>query len=88
MESHKNKRLRLIRKIYDIHLNDVLDITDEYNEVYIFRCEKHNENYDLYDLNNKHITWGMSCDTLEELQDSLVKDCLDGLITNIVFNVK
>lgn len=88
MESHKTKILKMMRKIYDIKLGDVVDVTDNYDEIFIFRCECYNNNYDLYDINNKHKSWGMSCDTLEDLQDSLAKDFLDGLITNIDFNNK
>lgn len=36
---------------------------------------------DLYD---KTISWGMSCDSLDDLRDSLLKDFVNGLITSLV----
>lgn len=30
-----------------------------------------------------HISWGMSCETLDDLRDSLLKDFLDGVLIDI-----
>lgn len=83
MESHKNKVLRITRNIFDIVPDKIVEITDNDNEIYTFKCKCYDNNYDLYDLNNKNIIWGLSCDTLDDLRDSLLKDFLDGIIINI-----
>ena len=66
MESHKNKVLRITRNIFNIVPDKIVEITDNDNEIYTFKCKCYDNNYDLYDLNNKNISWGLSCDTLDE----------------------
>ena len=83
MESHKNKVLRITSTIYNIKCGIMVVVIDSDNDEHIFKCQCINGNYDLYDLNDKNISWGMSCDTLDDLRDSLLKDFLDNLLVNI-----
>lgn len=83
MESRKSKVLRIVKNIYNIKINSIVEITNSDNETYIFRCKCYDDNYDLYDVQDKHTSWGLSCDTIEDLRDSLLKDFIDELLINI-----
>lgn len=83
MESHKSKVLRITNTIYNIKCGTIVAVTDSDNDEYIFKCKCYDNNYDLYDLNDKNISWGMSCETLDDLRDSLLKDFLDGVLIDI-----
>lgn len=77
METHAQKVLQAAQIIYNMRENDIVTIKRDDNTTWVFKCQCIDENYDLYDTNNKNISWGMSCGSLEELQDELLKDCLD-----------
>ncbi len=83
MESHKSKVLRITKNIFDIIPGKIVEVTNNDKETFTFKCKCYDNNYDLYDLNDKNISWGMSCETLNDLRDSLLKDFLDGLLINI-----
>lgn len=80
MESYKSKVLRITNTIYNVKYGTIVVVTDSDNDEYTFKCKRYNNNYDLYDLNDTNISWGMSCDTLDDLRNSLLKDFLDGLL--------
>ena len=77
METHAQKVLQAAQTIYNMRENDIVTIERDDNTTWCFKCQCIDENYDLYDTNNKNISWGMLCDSLEELQDELLKDYLD-----------
>lgn len=83
MESRKNKVLRVVKNIYDVKPNVMVEVYNNENECFIFKCQCLNGNYDLYDLQDKTISWGMSCDTLSDLRESLLKDFVDGLLVSL-----
>lgn len=88
MESRKNKVLRVVNVIYDIKPGVIVEVVDHYAATHIFKCECIDGNYDLYHMNEKHNSWGMSCDTLYELRDALLRDFIDGVLLNIRIRVK
>lgn len=83
MESHKSKVLRITNTIYNIKCGTMVVAINSDNAEYTFKCQCINGNYDLYDLNDKNISWGMPCDTLDDLRDSLLKDFLDNILIDI-----
>ena len=83
MESHKNKILRIVNTIYDVTPGTVVKVTNSDGDNFIFRCKCYDNNYDLYEMNNKHTSWGLSCDTLDDMRDSLLKDFLEELLFDI-----
>ena len=83
MESHKNQVLRITKTIFNIVPGKLVELTRNDNTLHLFKCQCLSGNYDLYDLHDKNISWGMSCETLDELRDGLLKDYLDGFIFNI-----
>lgn len=86
MESHKSKVKRIVNTIYDITTNKYVTITHSDGEKFIGVCKCYNGNYDIYSANDKHKCWGLSCETVDELRDALLKDFLDEIITNIRIN--
>ena len=86
MESHKSKVKRIVDTIYDITVNKCVTITRSDNTNFIGICKCYNGNYDIYFPNDKYMSWGLSCDTLDEMRDALLKDFLDEVITNICLN--
>ena len=85
MESHKNKVKRIVNNIYDIVIDKYVTIAHENGSKFTGVCKCYNGNYDIYMPNNIHVSWGLSCDTLDDMRDSLLKDFLDGIIVNISF---
>ncbi len=83
MESHKNQVLRIAKNIFDIVPGKLVELARNDDTLHLFKCQCLSGNYDLYDLHDKNTSWGMSCETLDELRDGLLKDYLDGLIFNI-----
>ena len=83
MESHKNKVLRIVKNIYNIGTRKIVEITNSSDETLIFKCKCINGNYDLYDMLDNNISWGLSCETLDELRDALLNDFMEGLFNNI-----
>lgn len=75
--------LRIAKNIFDIMPGKLVELTRNDDTLHLFKCQCLSGNYDLYDLHDKNISWGMSCETLDELRDGLLKDYLDGLIFNI-----
>lgn len=83
MESHKNQVLRITKNIFDITTGKLVEITRNDGVKFYFKCQCIKNNYDLYDVQDKKVSWGMSCETLDELRDALLMDYLQGLILNI-----
>lgn len=85
MESRKNKVKRIVNTIYDITTNKCVTITHSDGTEFIGVCKCYDCNYDIYAPNDKHTSWGLSCETLDELRDALLKDFVEGIIVNIKF---
>ena len=85
MESHKNKVKRIVNTIYDITTNKYVTITHSDGTDFVGVCNCYNENYDIYSPTDKNTSWGLSCETLDELRDALLKDFVEGIIINIKF---
>lgn len=85
MESHKNQVLRITKNIFDITPGKLVEVTGSSNTTFLFKCQCISGNYDLYDLQDKNKSWGMSCETLDELRDALLMDYLQGLMLNIKY---
>lgn len=85
MESHKNKVKRIVNTIYDITTNKYITITHSDGTDFVGVCKCYNENYDIYSPTDKNTSWGLSCETLDELRDALLKDFVEGIIVNIKF---
>lgn len=85
MESHKNKVKRIVNTIYDITTNKYVTITHFDGTEFIGVCKCYDGNYDIYAPNDKNTSWGLSCETLDELRDALLKDFVEGIIVNIKF---
>lgn len=85
MESHKSKVKRIVNTIYDITINKYVTITHSDGTNFVGVCKCIDGNYDIYSPNNKNTSWGLSCDTLDEMRDTLLKDFLDEVIINIRF---
>lgn len=83
MESRKNKMKRIFDTILDITKGKVIKITDDSNENHIFICQQIKGNCDLYDFTDKKRSWGLACENIDDLRDAILKDYVDGLITNI-----
>ena len=83
MESHKSQVLRIVHNIFDISPGALVEVVRNDDTTHYFRCQCLSGNYDLYDMQDKNISWGMSCETLDELRDALLRDYIDGLIFNI-----
>ena len=75
--------LRITKNIFDIVPGKLVELTRNDDTLHLFKCQCLSGNYDLYDLHDKNISWGMSCETLDELRDGLLKDYLEGLMFNI-----
>ena len=86
MESHKNQVLRITKNIFDITTGKLVEVTHSDGDTHYFKCQCISGNYDLYDLQDKNKSWGMSCETLDELRDALLMDYLQGIILNIKCN--
>lgn len=85
MESHKSKVLRITKNIFDIIPNKYVTITHSDGTEFIGVCKCYDGNYDIYAPNDKNTSWGLSCETLDELRDALLKDFVEGIIVNIKF---
>ena len=85
MESHKSKVKRIVNTIYDITINKYVTITHSDGTNFVGVCKCIDGNYDIYSPNDKNTSWGLSCDTLDEMRDTLLKDFLDEVIINIRF---
>lgn len=85
MESHKSKVKRIVNTIYDITTNKYVTITHSDNTNFTGICKCYDGNYDIYAPNDKYTSWGLSCETLDELRDALLKDFVDGILVNIKF---
>ena len=85
MDSHKNKVKRMVNIIYDITNNKYVTITHSDGTDFIGVCKCYDGNYDIYAPNDKHTSWGLSCETIDELRDALLRDFLDDIIVNIHF---
>lgn len=83
MESYKNKVKRLVNTIYDITTNKHVTIIHSDGTEFTGVCKCYNGNYDIYAPNDKHTSWGLSCETLNEMRDALLRDFLDEMIINI-----
>lgn len=86
MESIKNKTLRIVNNIFNIKRGTIVEITakkDDKVDKIIFKCKCINGNYDLYDLNDNDISWGISDETLNDMRLSLLKDYLDKYYINL-----
>ena len=83
MESHKSKVKRIVNTIYDITINKYVCITHEDGTNFIGKCKCYNDNYDIYKPDDENTSWGLSCETIDDMRDSLLKDFLDGIIVNI-----
>ena len=80
MESHKSKVLRIIKTIYDIIPGTIVKIIQADNTEFIGKCKCIDGNYDIYDFNDNKISWRLSCDTLDDMRDSLL---LNFINTNV-----
>lgn len=85
MESHKDKVKRIVNTIYDIGSHKYVTIVRSDGTKFIGVCKCYDGNYDIYSPIDKHTSWGLSCETIDDLRDSLLKDFLDGVIINIRF---
>ena len=85
MESRKDKILRMVNTVYDITIDKRVIITHSDGTEFTGICKRYDGNYDIYAPHDENVSWGLSCETLEDLRDSLLKDFIDGVLTNICF---
>lgn len=86
MESHKSKVKRIVNTIYDITTKKYVTITHSDGTDFVGVCKCIKGNYDIYAAADVHRCWGLSCETLDEMRDALLKDFVDEIITNIRIN--
>jgi hypothetical protein len=75
--------LRIVNTIYNITTGKYVTINHEDGTKFIGICKCYDKNYDIYAPNDKHTSWGLSCESIDDMRDSLLKDFLDGIIINI-----